>query len=101
MGHWAGLSFQLTLCVPEQAQGVLTGLQLAPVLGLSEGWPKSQRTCIFKKLGFKAFAVGLVLTLSPQFPLLLLAWFALILPYSFTLTPGLWLWTPVLCFLPT
>lgn len=99
MGHWAGLSFQLTLCVPEQAQGVLTGLQLAPVLGLSEGWPKSQRTCIFKKLGFKA--VGLVLTLSPQVPLLLPAWFALILPYLFTLTPGLWLWTPVLCFLPT
>lgn len=53
MRHWAGHSFQLILCVPEQATGVLTGSLLAPVMGLSKGWPKGQI-----ELQFLFFLIG-------------------------------------------
>lgn len=38
----AGLGFQLALCVPKQAAGVIAGPQLVPELRLSKRWPKAQ-----------------------------------------------------------
>lgn len=58
--HWACLSFQLTLCVsPEQAKGVLTGPQMAPVLGLSKEWPKSQESAFLKNWASRLLQLGL------------------------------------------
>lgn len=37
-----GLGFQLALCVPKQAAGVISGPQLVPALRLSKRWPKAQ-----------------------------------------------------------